>query len=233
MAALKKMIEDNDPTKEKFDQIKTSLDLLDKLSGLKLNELKDKIKDQIADPAKFKVTHQDDYREGTHITASDDSNNITKALDDIIAGFCAGSSEGTRKAVSGIVGTALTALLGSGEGSESYQTSYAAISEDDILKRVDVAYWSYGIAAKGITEKKQTAIAYVCVKSYIDAKDVHSTELVSMYRQAARLVQKPEDTKVILAALEEAKTVLIAMQDNPVAVVHNHVAAVAKRLAAV
>jgi hypothetical protein len=232
MAQLKELIEKNDPKNDKFESIKTSLDMLDKLAGYKLEELNNKIKEQLEDKAKFKTTHQDQSKMGTHVTATDDANNIATALDGIVGGFCAGSSDGTRKAVSGIVGTAMTALLGAGAGSESYQQSYAAIAEDDILKRVDVAYWSYGIAAKGITEKSQTAIAYVCVKSYIDAADVHSTELVSMYRQAARLAGKPDDAKAILVALEEAQKVLKAMQDDPARAVENHARAVASRLMA-
>lgn len=232
MTQIRKAIEANDPTNEKFESIKASLDMLDKLTSYKLKELQETIKHQLADKAKFKTTHQDQEKRGTHITATDDPNNLTKALDDIIGGFCAGSSDSTRKVVGGIVGTAMTALMGAGAGQESYQVSYAAIAEDDILKRLDVAYWSYGIAAKGITEKSQTAIAYVCVKSYIDAVDVHSTELVSMYRQAARLAGKPEDSKAILEALTEAQKVLKAMQDHPVNALSNHVEVVAARLLA-
>jgi hypothetical protein len=187
MSTIRKAIADNDPKTEKFDSIKTSLDLLDKLASLKLEELGGQISSQLEDKKKFKTTHQEHTKSGTHITATDDSSNITSALNSIIDGFCAGSSAGTRKAVSAIVGTALTALLGSGEGQETYEISYAASAEDDILKRVDAACWPYGIAAKGITEKSLSPIAYVCVKSYIDPTDVHSTELVSMYREAARL----------------------------------------------
>lgn len=230
MAMIKDAIEKNDPKDPKFEQIKASLDLLDKLATLKLGELTDQVSKQLEDKNKFKTTHQDHTKSGTHVTATDDADNISKALDGIIDGFCAGSSTGTRKAVSGIIGTALTALLGAGEGQESYQKSYAAIAEDDILKRVDIAYWSYGIAAKGITEKAQTAIAYVCVKSYIDPQDVHSTELVSMYREAARLAGKPEDQKNILDALEEAKKILQSMKDDPVKALNNHVSAITARL---
>jgi hypothetical protein len=233
MAQLKDLIEKNDPKNEKFESVKTSLDLLDKLTNYKLDELNEKIKAQLEDKAKFKTTHQDKTDQGTHVTVTEDADNITKALDGIIGGFCAGSSEGTRKAVSGIVGTVLTALLGAAAGHESYKLSYTAIAEDEILKRLDVAYWSYGIEAKGITEKKQTALAYVCVKSYIDAKDVHATELVSMYREAARLAGKPEDAKAILAALEEAQTVLKAMQADPVLAMEHHKRVMASRLSAV
>lgn len=229
MSMIRKAIEDNDPKNEKFDSIKTSLDLLDKLASLKLEELQGEIARQLEDKKKFKTTHQEQTKSGTHITATDDAANITSALEKIIDGFCAGSSKGTKTAVSAIVGTALTALLGSGEGQETYQISYAAIAEDEILKRIDVAYWSYGIAAKGITEKSQTAIAYVCTKSYIDASDVHSTELVSMYRAAARLAGKPEDAESILVALEEAQKVLKAMKDEPQRALANHTAAVRAR----
>ena len=230
MSMIKEAIEKNDPKNEKFDQIKTSLDLLDKLSSLKLAELTAQIQEQLKDPKKFKTTHQDDTKSGTHVTSTDDTANITAALDQIIAGFCAGSSEGTRAAVGGIVGTALTALLGSGAGQETYQISYAAIAEDEILKRIDVAFWSYGISAKGITEKSQTAIAYVCVKSYIDATDVHSTELVSMYRAAARMAGKPDDAAKILDALAEAQKILAAMKDTPKNAVENHVNVMKARL---
>lgn len=232
MASITKMIQENDPSKEKFESIKLALDSLSKLADYKLKDLQEVIKRQLADNSKFKTTHQDASQYGMHITATDDPDNITTALDGIIDGFCAGSSAGTRKAVGGIVGTALTALLGAGAGSESLQVSYTAIAEDDILKRVDVAYWSYGIAAKGIAEKKQTAMAYVCVKSYIDAKDVHATELVAMYRQAARLAGKPEDAKAILEALEEATKVLKAMQDNPANSAENHRMVMSARLMA-
>lgn len=232
MATIKDMIQKNDPKEEKFEQIKTSLDLLDKLSTLKLGELVDQVKEQLADEGKFKVTHEDRSKRGTHVTATDDADNIAKALDAIIGGFCAGSSDGTRKAVSSIVGTAMTALLGSGAGEEVYQRSYAAIAEDEILKRIDIAYWSYGITARGITEKSQTAIAYVCVKSFIDVKDVHATELVSMYREAARMAGKPEDAKSILAALEEAKKILQAMQEDPSAALRNHVNVMSARIVA-
>ncbi|WP_306397448.1 hypothetical protein [Telluria beijingensis] len=229
MASIKQAIETNDPKNEKFEQIKTTLDLLDKLATLKLGELNEQIRKELDDDSKFRITHQDQSKSGTHVTASDDADNIGRALDNIVDGFCAGSSDGSKKAVAGIVSTALTALLGSGAGQETYQQSFAAIAEDDILKRIDVAFWSYGVAAGGITEKSQTPIAYVCVKSYIDPGDVHATELVSMYRAAARLAKKPEDEKNILQALEEAQKVLAAMKDDPVMARDNHLAALSAR----
>jgi hypothetical protein len=230
MSTLSDLIKKNDPKDEKFESIKTSLDTLEKLAGYKLKELQETIDKQLTDKLKFKITHQEDNQSFTHVTASDDAEGIKKAVDAAIDGFCMGSSDGTKKAVSAIIGAALNALLGAGEGSELYKQSYAAIAEDEILKRIDVAFWSYGIAAKGISEKKQTAITYVYVKSFIDAKDVYATELTAMYAEAVRLAGSKEDKKDILDALADAVKILKAMKDDSSAAENNHMRVARDRL---
>ncbi len=192
MSTIRKAIEGLDPAKDIEavikEQLETLIELADKNAQLDeeriINSLKDgKINDDLRIPITKTIASK---REARAVTSQSSSAIVAEIAKSVESFFNPGKSE-ILNGVAGILGTAMDALMGSGEGTEMKQNLYLVAVEYPAIVRLDFAIWVRNTRAKGISTRCKNAISVVAYKSAVDVSKLDYNTFIAVY---APILQK-------------------------------------------
>jgi hypothetical protein len=122
----------------------------------------------------------------------------TKIIDDI-KNSLGNLFSGDDKILSGIAGTintALTAIMGAGEGQESEVTSYSVVAEYPAIVRFDFAFWGRNIRAQAIKDYMENVFTCVAYKSAVDVKKLDFNAFLGVYGPVLKAAYGEDNAKL-------------------------------------
>lgn len=108
--------------------------------------------------------------------------------------------------ISGLIDTALTAIMGAGKGEETLIKSYSVVVENCSIVRYDFAFWGRNIESQSIKDYMENVFTCVAYKSAVDVPKLDFNTFLSLY--GSIVVQSYGNDKIkIIELLQEAKKV--------------------------
>lgn len=108
--------------------------------------------------------------------------------------------------ISGLIDTALTAIMGAGSGEETLIKSYSVVVENCSIVRYDFAFWGRNIESQSIKTYMENVFTCIAYKSAVDVPKLDFNTFLSLY--GSIVVQSYGNDKVkILELLQEAKKI--------------------------
>ncbi len=218
MSTIRDAVNACDPSKETELIIKEQLETLSQLANAQNNidsaaiemALKDgKINDDLTVPI-TKVLGK--YNE-THVVTTQKADVIVNRLSGSIKSFFNPSAEGILTGVAGILGTALDALMGAGQGMEAKKSMYSVVVEYPAIIRFDFAMWVRNTRATGIMERCKNAVSIVAYKSAVDITKLDFATFLAIYSPVLNKAFGSDQTK-IKELIAEAKDVYGMLADD-------------------
>ncbi len=83
--------------------------------------------------------------------------------------------------IAGIVNSALTAIVGTGEGQEAEVRSYSVVTEYPAIVRFDFAFWGRNIAVQSIKAYMESVFTCVAFKSAVDVTKLTFNDFLALY----------------------------------------------------
>ena len=126
--------------------------------------------------------------------------------------FIGGTADGITDGIGELVTGALSAILGSGSGTQAEFTAYYIFVDSLSIVRMDVAAWSRRIEVDGITTKIENAVAYQAIKSSVDVNKITFNTFLGAYKvQLDHLKLEPSRLKELIV---EAKEIFELLRDS-------------------
>lgn len=209
MSKLRKIVNEADISKDVEEEVKEALSMLYNLSGEKIksaeatikeNLLNGKTYDDLYVPITKIITHTTDCRAIT-TNSSDIINDITKSVGELFNG-----NEGILNGISGIIDTAITAIVGAGEGQEHEKNIYNVVTEYPAIVRLDFYIWGHNTKAKSIMSQVKSAFACVAFKSAVDISKLDFNTFLALYAPVLKQAFGNDKSKV-KQMIAEAKEV--------------------------
>ncbi|MDD4113308.1 MAG: hypothetical protein PHC56_09815 [Herbinix sp.] len=211
MSVIRNAINNCDSSKETEQIIKEQLETLAQLADAQ-NEIDSKaieisLKDgKVSDDLKIPITKViGQYRE-THVVTKEGPSDIIDKIAGSIKSFFNPSVEGILTGVSGILGTALNALMGTGEGMEAKKSQYMVVVEYPAIIRFDFAMWVRNTRASGLMSHCKNAISVVAYKSAVDINKLDFATFLAIYAPVLNSAFGSDQTQ-IKHLIEESKDV--------------------------
>ena len=221
MGKTREIIKEADNTPQVKKEIGETLALLMEMCDLKIesfeHELEEKLKtgkiddDSLLIPIDHIIHHWTDYRCKTKET-----NNITENVAESIKEICKGTTDCVINGISSLIGNALDAVVGTGEGSEHITKLYTCCTDGSgeaaALVRYDMMAWTRNITASALSEYMESAFAIVLYKSSINVSKISFNDFRSIYLQVLENgldpnMAKDEREAEIMKSLEMAKKI--------------------------
>lgn len=186
MSLIRDAIKTCDPSKETEQIIKEQLETLAQLADAQ-NEIDSKaieisLKDgKVNDDLKIPITKLIGQYKETHVVTKEGPSDIVDKISKSIKTFFNPSAEGILTGVSEILGTALNALMGTGEGMEAKKSMYMVVVEYPAIIRFDFAMWVRNTRASGLMEHCKNAISVVSYKSAVDISKLDFATFLAIY----------------------------------------------------
>ena len=123
----------------------------------------------------------------------------TSAIIDEVKKSLSGLFDGEPKildCIAGIVNTALTAIMGAGEGNESETRSYLVTADYPAIVRYDFAFWGRNIRAQSIKDYMENAFTTVAIKSAVDVNKLAFNDFLAVYGPVLRAAFGDDKSKL-------------------------------------
>lgn len=189
MGALRNIVKSADSSPDVEEQVKEALAMLVELAQEKAKSAEGEIKldlksgkttDDLSVPITKIIQSKIEYRAITS-NSSDIINSITTSIGEMFSG-----DDGILKGISGIANTALTAIVGAGEGQESEVRFYNVVTEYPAIVRLDFYFWGRNTKAESIMKQVKSAFACVGFKSAVDVSKLDYNTFLSLYSPILR-----------------------------------------------
>ncbi|MGQ3684247.1 MAG: hypothetical protein ACUBOA_04420 [Candidatus Loosdrechtia sp.] len=210
MCQVRDIVNTADNTPTVAAEVKETLGLLMSLAEAKGNAYEEKIKGDLksgkmGDDLTVSITKViKSHTEYRAVTKS----GTTKIIDDIkdsLGNLFSGDGK-ILDGISGIINTALTAVMGAGEGQESEVTSYSVVAEYPAIVRFDFAFWGRNIRAQSIKDYMENVFTCVAYKSAVDVSKLAFNDFLALYGPILRAAYGDDQTK-LKEMIEQAKDI--------------------------
>lgn len=108
--------------------------------------------------------------------------------------------------ISGLINTALTAIMGAGYGEETLIKSYSVVVENCSIVRYDFSFWGRNIESDSIRKQIENVFTCVAYKSAVDVPKLDFNTFLSLYGSVI-VHSYGNDRMKIMELLQEAKKV--------------------------
>jgi|APMI01.1.fsa_nt_gi hypothetical protein len=192
------------------DDIKETLVLLMNLAKAKGNAydeiiMQDLMAGKMGDTLTIAITkviyHKTEWRALTKNGTSKIIDNVKKSMKDLFSG-----DGNILNGIAGIIDTALTAIIGAGEGQESEVRSYSVVTEYPAIVRYDFAFWGRNISAQSIKEHMENVFTCVAYKSSVDVSKLAFNDFLALYGPVLKTAFG-DDQEKIKQMIKEAREV--------------------------
>ncbi len=189
MGALRDIVKNADSSAQVEEEVKEALAMLVELAqekaksaegDIKLDLQTGKTNDDLSVPITKIIQSKKEYRALTS-TSSDIIKDIASSIGEIFSG-----DSGILNGISSIANTALTAIVGAGEGQESEVRLYSVVTEYPAIVRFDFYFWGRNTKAKSIMTQLKSAFACVGFKSAVDMSKLDYNTFLSLYSPILR-----------------------------------------------
>lgn len=189
MGALRNIVKSADSSSQVQEEVKEALAMLVELAQEKAKSAEGEIKldlqtgkttDDLSVPITKVIQSKMEYRAITS-NSSDIISSITSSISEMFSG-----DAGILKGISGIANTALTAIVGAGEGQENEVRFYNVVTEYPAIVRFDFYFWGRNTKAKSIMTQVKSAFACVGFKSAVDVSKLDYNTFLSLYSPILR-----------------------------------------------
>lgn len=189
MGALRNIVKSADSSPQVEEEVKEALAMLVELAQEKAKSAEGEIKldlqtgkttDDLSVPITKVIQSKMEYRAITS-NSSDIISSITSSISEMFSG-----DAGILKGISGIANTALTAIVGAGEGQENEVRFYNVVTEYPAIVRFDFYFWGRNTKAKSIMTQVKSAFACVGFKSAVDVSKLDYNTFLSLYSPILR-----------------------------------------------
>lgn len=187
MSTLRKVIDSLDNSDEKAAEIRENLKILMELAESKSKIFEDEIKldlktgkttDDLTVPITKVIKTSVQYRATSSNKQSDVLGEVSTAIQDMISDS---SATGIVSGIAKIANSALSTIMGVGEGEEQVVKLYSVVTDYPAIVRFDFAFWSRKIAAQSMKQYCETALACVAYKSAVDVKKLEFNDFLALY----------------------------------------------------
>jgi hypothetical protein len=213
MGFVRDIVKQADNSKEVSAEIKENLSILMSLAEAKGNFFEENIKadlvsgkmsdtpDNLTVPI-TKVLQKDfECRAITKDSTSKIIDEIKKSMSNLFSG-----DGKILDGISGLINTALTAIMGAGSGEETLIKSYSVVVENCSIVRYDFAFWGRNIEAQSIKNYMENVFTCVAYKSAVNVPKLDFNTFLSLY--GSIVVQSYGNDKAkVLELLQEAKKI--------------------------
>ena len=218
MSLIRNAINSCDVSKETEQIIREQLETLAQLADAQ-NEIDCKAIEQslmsgkVNDDLKIPITKVIGQYKETRVVTKEGPNDIIDKISESIKSFFNPSAESILIGIAGILGTALNALMGTGEGMEAKKSQYMVVVEYPAIIRFDFAMWVRNTRASGLMSHCKNAISVVAYKSAVDISKLDFATFLAIY---APVLNKAfgSDQMQIRKFIEESKEVYGMLADN-------------------
>lgn len=218
MGFVSEVINGLDKSKENYDELKESLDLLVSLVGAKASGFESEIEDMLKlgkveseSSLYLPITHVQQKMVQYRCSSTNDVTTLLKDVTDtVISFFDEGTAENIIKGVSNMVISALKTLVGIAEGSEDFVKIHAVAIDGNpsalSIVRTDYVIWSRRLSSKALKEVMTSSYSCVAYKSVVDVSKMKFDDFRSVY---AKVLSSSGDTSVdeIIKMIEDAKKI--------------------------
>lgn len=218
MATIRKVIDTLDPSKEQEALIKEQLETLAQLAESRAqvdeSQIIINLKDgKTTDDLRVPITKVIDSRKEYRVVVQETSSEIIEKIAESIKGMFQGKDE-IINSIAQLVGTALDAILGSGEGMEGKHEVYTVAVEYPAIIRFDFRMWIRNTRAQGIKTRCKSALAVVAYKSAVDIEKIDFNTFISIY---GPLLAKAfgNDPKELDKMIDKAKEIYDKFRPEP------------------
>lgn len=219
MSALRKVIDSLDNTDAKAAEIRDNLKTLMELAESKAKIFEDEIQldlktgkttDDLTVPITKVVKKNIQYRATSSDKQSDVLGEVSTAIEDMISDS---SASGIVKGVAKIANSALSTIMGVGEGEEQVVKLYSVVTDYPAIVRFDFAFWSRKIVAKSMKQYCETVLACVAYKSAVDVKKLEFNDFLALYGPVLNAGFGSDQSRM-MEMIKQAKEVYNMYTDN-------------------
>ncbi|RIV32718.1 hypothetical protein [Micromonospora radicis] len=174
-----------DNTPEVAAEVKDNLSLLMSLAEAKGKAYEDEIQQDLllgktSDNLTIAITKIVSKRTEFRAYTKSDTTNIVNEVKNSLAKIFSGDPQ-IMEGIAGVVGTALTAIIGAGEGQESEARYYAVAVDYPAIVRFDFAFWGRNIRAQSIKSYMESVLTCVAFKSAVDLSKLAFNDFLALY----------------------------------------------------
>ena len=221
MGQTREIVKQADKTPEIKKEIGESLTLLMELCDMKAERFQQHIEENLRTgkidgeslkiPVDHIISHWSDYRCTTKQTQD-----ITKKVAESIKDIFQGTTESVINGIASLAGSAIEAIVGTGEGTEHTSQVYTCCTDGSgiaaSLVRFDMMIWSRNITASALLKYMESALTIVVYKSTIDVSKITFNDFRNIYLEVLERGVDPnlpreKREKEIISAIEFARTV--------------------------
>ncbi len=218
MSTIRDAILKQDPSKETEGIIKEQLETLAQLANAQ-NEIDAQIIEgnlmdgKVNDDLKVPVTKVIANGRETHVVTKEGPDDIIDSISKSVSEFFNPSAQNILSGVSGILGTALNALMGAGEGMESKKSVYMVMVEYPAIVRFDFAMWARNTRASGLMAHCKHALSAVWYKSAVDITQLDFATFLAIYAPVLNRAFGSDQAK-IKQMITESKEVYLMLANS-------------------
>jgi len=196
------------------EQLETLSQLADAQNDIDAKAIEISLKDgKINDDLKIPITKVIGQYKETHVVTKEGPDDIINKISDSIKNFFNPSAEGILTGVAGILGTALNALMGTGEGMEAKKNQYMVVVEYPAIIRFDFAMWVRNTRASGLMQHCKNAVSVVAYKSAVDINKLDFATFLAIYAPVLNTAFGSDQTK-IKQLIQESRDVYGLLANN-------------------
>jgi hypothetical protein len=115
--------------------------------------------------------------------ASENTDQITAAAEEIIRDFVRGGEDGVIKGIAGLVGSLLDVFLGRASASSGSTEEYYIMTRGLSIVRLDLKAWYQNVEAQSVYQKMQRVCCFVGVRSAVDLSKLGFSTFISLYEE--------------------------------------------------
>lgn len=211
MSVIKNVIASVDQKDQKAAEIKETLNLLNNYATEKAKVFEDTIDTSLRTagteenktmPVTVKLASHQEIRVITKDTPDDD---ITKNIGAVLKEVLSGGKDQVIDGLTGLINTAIEAILDTEEGDERQENSYYIATDGLAIVRLDLMYWCRHITASSITTYAEKSLVCTAVKSSVDLSKIDLNAFLVTYNAQlskcnipdAQLIEEIENVKRI------------------------------------
>jgi hypothetical protein len=218
MGTIRDIVKSVDNTQGVSAEIKETLGLLMSLAEAKGNAYEGMIKQDLTtgkmgDSLTVSITKVIQSRTEFRAVTKSGTDKIVDEIKKSMGNLFSGDGK-ILEGISGIVNTALAAIMGTGEGQEAEIRTYSVVTEYPAIVRLDFAFWGRNIQAQSIKNHMENVFTCVAYKSAVDVSKLAFNDFLSLYGPVLRAAYGNDQTR-LKEMIQQAKEVYSMFNIKP------------------